>query len=141
MIDYSNRHPLHYNGVDYMPGTKLIVKTKYKGEVSTTYLGWNSYTNYQFEGLSLGDVPCGMPSKYWIVKIIEPVIYKEPPVDQSKKANIFVRTGSGSWGSHDDVFYGLLLYIVVMLVGTIFKDRWLIWLAATVIFFSWKAKK
>lgn len=141
MADYSNRHPLHYNGVDYMPGTKMLVKTRYKGEVITTYLGWNSYTRYQFEGLSPHDVPSGIESKYWIVKIIEPVYYQESPINESKKSNIFVRTGSGSAAHDDEIFHGLLLYITVMLFGIIFNDRWLIWIAATIIFFSWKAKK
>jgi hypothetical protein len=141
MADYLNHHPLHYNGVDYMPGTTMLVKTKYKGEVVTTYLGWNSYTKYQFEGLSASDVLVGMDPKYWVIKIIEPVYYHDPPIDEHKKANVFLRTGSGSAAHDDEIFHGLLLYIAVMLCGIIFNERWLIWIVATAIFFGWKAKK
>ena len=35
---------------------------------------------------------------------------------------------------------GLILYIIVMIVGTVFYDRVLIWIAATIIYFSSKNK-
>lgn len=67
---------------------------------------------------------------YWVMKtdnaiteILQPVYYVEknktlPPCD--------------------DVFYGWIFYIIVMAVGLIFKDRWIIWVAATILFFTWK---
>ncbi len=125
-----------YNGQYYDIGTKVILKTKYKGEITTIYLG-----NGCFDGVSICDYPSGMPSKYYIKEIIKPVYYQESPINETKKANIFTRTGSGSAGSNDDVFHGLLLYIAVMIGGVIFNDRWLIWVIATAVFFSWKAKK
>ena len=33
-------------------------------------------------------------------------------------------------------FYKLLWYIIIMVVGVIFHDRWLIWIGATVIFIA-----
>lgn len=33
---------------------------------------------------------------------------------------------------------GLIIYIAVMLIGTIFVDRWLIWVVATLIYFGRK---
>lgn len=36
-----------------------------------------------------------------------------------------------------DVFGGVLLYIIIMTVGTIFIDRWLIWIFSTIIFAVW----
>lgn len=33
---------------------------------------------------------------------------------------------------------GLIIYIAVMLIGTVFVDRWLIWIAATLIYFGRK---
>ena len=35
---------------------------------------------------------------------------------------------------------GLIIYIAVMLIGVIFVDRWLIWIAATLIYFGSKLK-
>jgi hypothetical protein len=31
-------------------------------------------------------------------------------------------------------FYKLLWYIIIMIVGVIFYDRWLIWIGATIVF-------
>ena len=36
---------------------------------------------------------------------------------------------------------GLIIYIAVMVLGVIFVDRWLIWIAATLIYFGSKLKK
>lgn len=33
-------------------------------------------------------------------------------------------------------FYKLLWYIIIMIVGVIFYDRWLIWIGATIVFFT-----
>lgn len=127
---------LYYKGKYYDIGTKVKIKTKRKGEIVTIFRGFRRY-----DGLTEHDYYSGMSSEYYIVEIIEPVYYKEPEPDSTKKANAFMQTGSGSWNSHDDVFHGFLLYIAVMLGGIIFNDRWLIWIIATVIFFGWKKKK
>ncbi len=37
-----------------------------------------------------------------------------------------------------NVEIGWVWYIIIMVVGAIFKDRWLIWIAATAFFFAWK---
>lgn len=132
----SRNRCLLYKGQYYDVGTKVKIKTRHNGEVVTTFRGFRRY-----DGLTEYDYYSGMSSEYYIVEIIEPVYYKEPEPDPAKKVNIFMRTGSGSWNSHDDVFHGLLLYIAVMLVGSIFKDALLIWIISTLVFFSWKAKK
>ena len=125
---------LYYKGQYYDAGTKVKIRNK-SGEIETaTYLGGGSYEPY------VSYFSLNKPETY-IVEIIEPVYYYPQQQDDAKKSSVFTRTGSGSWNSHDNVFYGLLLYIAVMIVGAIFKDRWLIWIMATVIFFGWKAKK
>ena len=129
----------NYNGQYYDVGTK--VKMKIKGEIiETTYLGsGGKYARYQFEGIEHTFNAC--PNLHHIIiEIVEPVYYQEPPVDESKKENIFFRTGSGSAAHSDDVFHGFLLYLAVMLGGIIFKDRWLIWIMATIVYFGWKKK-
>ena len=73
------------------------------------------------------------------IEIIEPVYYQEP--EPLKPQNIFLRTESGSWDAHNDVCVGLIWYIIVMIVGIIFNERLLIWIAATIYFFLWKSKK
>lgn len=36
----------------------------------------------------------------------------------------------------DKSFYKLLWYIIIMVVGVIFYDRWLIWIGATIVFIT-----
>ena len=130
-----NRY-LYYKGVYYDTGTKVKIKTKWDGDVITTFLG-----NGQYEGLGKYSFYSAMPPEHYIIEIVEPVYYKAPEIDSAEKSSVFTQTGSGSWNSHDEVFNGLIWYIAVMLIGTIFNDRWLIWIIATVVFFSWKSKK
>lgn len=40
-----------------------------------------------------------------------------------------------------DMFYGWVVYIAVMLVGSIFKGNIVIWLLASIIFFKWRKDK
>ena len=73
------------------------------------------------------------------IEIINPVYYQEP--EPSKPPNIFIRTGSGSCDAYNDVCVGLIWYIIIMLVGTLFYARVTIWIFATIGFFLWKSKK
>ena len=125
------RH-FEYKGQKYDIGTKVKLKTRWSGIVETTFRGYNQYD-------CLLERAGATPDDY-IVEIIEPVYYVEPEPTPHKKVNIFFRTGSGSAAHNDDVFYGFLLYLFVMIGGVIFKDRWLIWIMATIIYFGWKKK-
>ncbi len=125
---------LYYKGVYYDVGTKVRIKDIYGKIEETTFVGNGNYEPY---------VCCrryGGPDNY-ILEIVEPVYYKETEVSETSKENIFMSTGSGSWSTHDDVFHGFLLYIVIMAITVIFKERIGLWILETLIFFSWKAKK
>lgn len=128
-------HCLYYKGVEYGPGTK--VKMKYFNRiVEETYIGGGHFT-----GLRSNFNYTGIPAENYIVEIVEPVYYQPPQPDPKAKSSIWTRPGSGSPTASEDIFHGLLLYIVVMVLGTIFNDRWLIWISATIIYFNWKEKK
>jgi hypothetical protein len=73
------------------------------------------------------------------IEIIKPVYYQEP--EGLKPQNIFLSTGSGSWDAHNDICVGLIWYIIIMVVGVLFKARLIIWVLATWYFFAWKSKK
>jgi hypothetical protein len=62
-----------------------------------------------------------------IVEIIKPVYYVE-------KAQKSLRICPPAWG----VEIGWVWYIIIMVVGTIFNDRLMIWIFASLIFFGWK---
>lgn len=136
-----NNDYFEYKGVKYGIGTKVMVKDLCWGETEATFYGW--WSNKGFDGPHiLGNGLNVNTIDEKIIKIIEPVYWSPPELkNDNQKSNIFIRTGSGSWQSHDEVCYGLIWYIVIMLIGSIFNDRWIIWIAATIIFFSWKHKK
>lgn len=69
----------------------------------------------------------------YIIEIIEPVYYNPP--EQIQLVNN--RNVPPAW----DVEIGWIWYIIIMIVGTIFNDRLLIWIVASVVFFLWKAGK
>ena len=73
------------------------------------------------------------------IEIISPVYYQEP--EPLNPPNIFFRTGSGSWDAHNDVCMGFIWYVAIMLLAIIFEARVVIWIFATIVYFSWKSKK
>ena len=69
----------------------------------------------------------------FIVEIIDPVYYNQP--EQIQLVNN--RNVPPAW----DVEIGWIWYIFIMIVGTIFNDRLIIWIVASAVFFLWKAGK
>ena len=138
-----NNDYFEYKGVKYGIGTKVLVKDLCYGSSEAVFTGWKSFKSFESDRPTISRITIDDINTH-IIKIIEPVYWQPPediPTNRGKKSNIFTRTGSGSWQSADEVTYGLIWYIVIMLIGAIFNDRWIIWTAATIIFFSWKHKK
>lgn len=127
---------LFYKGTYYDVGTVVKLRTKWGKEIITTFRGGREY-----DGVSRYDFGSLNPPETYIVEIIKPVYYEPPKRNPSKASSIWTRTGSGSSAASDEVVIGLIWYIVVMIVGTIFNDRLLIWTFATIAFFAWKSKK
>lgn len=122
-----------YKGVKYGPGTIVKFEIAWGGTVVTTFLENGYFEAFRAQARFLQDN---------IAEIIKPVYYeeiKEQP--KPKPCSIWTRTRSGSWQSYNDVCIGLIWYIIIMIVGAIFNDRWLIWIGATICFFVWKSHK
>lgn len=120
---------LRYKGKCYDVGTKL--KFKFCGSILEGVVEWISHNHIY---IRLTDGTGWTLSKVWpldntILEIIEPVYYVEPPKKPVKV---------GTPPPMEDVFVGWMWYIAIMVVGIIFNDRWLIWIFATIIFFTWK---
>ena len=82
----------------------------------------------------------GLSGKYEeFIEIINPVYYQEP--EPLEPQNVFTQTKSGSWNAHNKVCIGLTWYIFIMLLAIIFKDRLIIWVFTTIVFFVWKSKQ
>lgn len=66
-----------------------------------------------------------------ILEIVEPVDVQIISWQENAIHNMFNKKVVA------DVFGGVLIYIVIMCIGAIFKDRWAIWLVSTGIFGWW----
>ena len=122
---------LRYNGQCYDIGTKLRFKPLSWGDTKEGTIEWISHNIIYIRlvdgtGWELSKI-CGLEKM--ITEIIEPVYSIEPPK---------VPVRGGPLPPADDMFIGWVWYIVIMLVGVIFKDRLMIWIFATAVFFLWK---
>ena len=64
-----------------------------------------------------------------ILEIIIPVYCEEPTL---------IYTNNKELPSEDSIFIGWVWYVVIMVGAFIFKERLMIWVIATIIFFLWK---
>ena len=122
---------VRYQGKCYDVGTKLRFKPtsgSYIKEGTIVHIDCNHIYIRLIDGSRwrLSKI-CGLEKT--IVEILEPVYYEEPPKKNVRR---------GVCPSENDIFLGWILYILTMLVGTRFSARILIWIVATVVFFSWK---
>ena len=70
-----------------------------------------------------------------IKEIVSPVYVNIVPWQHKAVDNIIHNK------AQPDIFGGCLLYAIIMIVGLIFIDRWLIWVAGTFIFIAWLLKQ
>ena len=125
---------IRYQGMCYDVGTKIKFKPSYWGE---PLVGEIDLISHNIFYIRLADGSRWKLSKIHsldntIVEILEPVYYKEPPME-------YVRGIRGEvCPPEDEIFVGWVWYILIMVVGTIFKDRLTIWIFASAVFFLWK---
>lgn len=119
---------LRFQGKCYDVGTKIKIKTLFGAE-ECTIVKINSHDCY-VRGENISQSIWKNKANDIIVEVIEPVYYVETIINQP----INTRTCPPVW----DVEIGWVWYLIVMGVGAIFNARLLIWIVATVVFFSWK---
>lgn len=132
----------------YTVGTKVILKHRWCDKNHYYVAVFNGYRfviegyptvgiykeikDSNFKRFGIGDKLKKNPE---IIHVIEPHYY----APASHEATPFEKfKASGEATKPADVSIGWVWYILIMAVGTIFKARVLIWIAATVIFFLWK---
>ena len=127
---------IRYRGRCYGVGTRL----KFEAKVNGYYCGIKEGVIEQFAGTMVfirGDD--GILYKYSttkylvdfdkvIIEIINPSYYIMEGINYSN------RECPQPW----DFEIGLIWYIIIMVVGTLFNARLIIWIVSTVIFFLWK---
>lgn len=117
---------LKYKGVYYDVGTKVKVKTKFSGIKEATFVGWSQRG---FAGDGVWENYYYFNADKDVVEIIEPVYPKDV---------VWVKDDDRELPSYRAIDFGWVIYIVVMIGGIFFYDRWLIWIGATLLFFLWK---
>ena len=121
-----NKKYLYFQGKYYDVGTKVLIKTRWNGVQEATFYGW---TGFPFRGENVwGQNYYSFDVEKYIVDIIDPIEVNLQPISVDNK------DCPPDW----DVEIGWIWYILIMVVGTIFNARLLIWIVATVVFFSWK---
>ena len=123
---------IRFQGKCYDVGTRL--RFKYISSIMEGKIEWISHNVFY---IRLIDGTGWQLSKVWplentIIEIIEPVYYKEPQVEYTYGIS------GGVCPPEEEIFIGWIWYIVIMLVGTIFKDRLMIWVFTSAVSFLWK---
>jgi len=121
-----------YKGQKYYPGTRVKMKVMFSEPrefvFRDRYTDCYGIDNLNFSGGYLYTFPADKADKN-ILEILEAKSSEDMVVTRTNK-----RQTPPAW----DVEIGWIWYIIIMVVGTIFKDRITIWIFATVVFFLWK---
>ena len=120
---------LYYKGKYYDVGTVVKIKTRWDGIKEATFQGWGPQGGFWKDGIT--DACYWFETEKYIVEIVKPV-YPE---------NLIKVTDNPNRPAPWDVEIGWIWYIIIMLVGAIFKERLLVWVFATAVFFLWKSGK
>lgn len=131
MVDW-----FEYNGKRYGKYTKVIIKDIYNNreEVAAYFIAIYGHKTVRVlydSGGRMGYYPYSINQFYTnIISICEENSAEELGITVVKKQDKDI----------DRLFYGWIWYIFIMLIGFIFNDRILIWIAASVYFFRWRNK-
>lgn len=131
-----------YNGVAYGVGTIVLFsdelnyhdKRKNIPHIFTSGFK-DGYKRFQAKDDSTKSGMGGGIRIYNPDKEIEQIVYPMPVNKTPWQKQAINNMMSGKF--HADIFGVVVIYFTVMLVGTIFYDRWLIWITATIIFINW----
>lgn len=118
---------LKYKGVYYDIGTKVKVKTPQGAIKKATFVGWHPQVGFQGDGVYGFYRSCNADKD--VVEIIEPIYPKDV---------VYVKDNDRELPSYGAIDLGWAWYIIIMIGGVFFHDRWLIWIGATAVFFLWR---
>lgn len=140
-----------YKGVSYGVGTKVIFTDQFyykyyytddaKDKAYTFVSGFNDgvclfhWDECNDKGSIFNSMIELLNPDEDIQKIIHPIYANLVPWQYQAVDNIIKRNVK------PDIFGGCFLYAAVMIVGILFIDRWLIWIASTTIFINWLLKQ
>jgi hypothetical protein len=145
--EYDKTNFFVYRGVMYGVGTKVKLKESVHYKTHNTnvtrndmyvfYLGCKNGNNI-FNWCGPSERRDVFRSSIWIQncdddieEIVEPVNVELVSWQHKAFCNMVNKEATA------DVFGGVLMYIVIMILAFIFKDRWAIWIVGTAIFAWW----
>jgi hypothetical protein len=133
---------MKFKGEYYDKGTICKIKGRHGEPKLVRFKGWHLNNAYQnFELINENDY--GIYDNYsysgvndYCLEIVMPV---KPDLESPEKQNsggfgLPEREKPGSW----KIEVAWIWYVLIMLIGTIFKDRVMIWAFTTIVFFLWK---
>jgi hypothetical protein len=131
---------MKFKGEYYDVGTICKIKGP-NGPRLVRFIGWRYGDRGCFELID-GDSFFDLYDTYnragvmdYCLEIVVPV---KPNLEQSEKSGGGFGTPERDKPPSWDIEVAWIWYIVIMAVGIIFKDRWLIWGFTTAVFFLWK---
>lgn len=144
-FDYNDqlaRKYMKFKGEYYDVGTIAKIKGR-NGPVLARFVGWRYENKGCFEAID-GDSFFDLYDTYncagvmdYCLEIVVPVKPNLEQAETQASAGGFglpEREKSPSW----NIDIGWIWYILILAVGAIFKERVLIWVFATIVFFLWK---
>lgn len=123
---------LRYEGKCYDVGTKVRVRRVCGEIIIATIIKFfhNSFLVIDENGCEFMISQYVSPfSSDKIIGIVKPVYYTDPVPGGGNNRNC-----PSEW----DIEIGWVWYIIIMIVGTLFNTRWMIYILATAFFFLWK---
>lgn len=135
-----------YHGVAYGPGTKVILSDEFASKYSykrknIPHIFTASYSDgYNIFHIQDDSTKSGLGNSIEVCNYDEDIKEIVYPVYANKQHTLWQKQAINNMMSgkfHADIFGGVVIYLAVMIVGAIFKDRWLLWIAATIIFINW----
>lgn len=135
-----------YHGIAYGVGTKVLLSDEFASKYSPViknipHIFTASYSNgYNIFKIQDNSTKSGLGSSIEVGNYDEDIKEIVYPIYANKQHTSWQKQAINNMMSgkfHADIFGGVVIYFAVMLVGTIFYDRWLIWITATIIFVNW----
>ena len=134
-----------YKGVRYPVGTAVILNEPYNSRLNQRYnketvilkhkIDDNGEYYYVFDGYNLNRDIIRYSFAVSSDKLIKEIV---------ENPSILINSNNPRYekdSENDDVKFGWLFYIMIMIGLTIFKDAWVGWIATTVYFFVWRRKQ
>ncbi len=124
-------HYFEYKGIKYAAGTRLKYKSSTYGIQTYTFNGAEYCSEFIPDDERVQKVLSYRARTDCIVEIIEPVFYDEK---NQKKSEKFQNDNSDM-----TIETAFLFYVIIMVVGTVFKIKWVVWVLTTIGFAIWRA--